>query len=231
MPSSEITSTSCQPQQIFTIGHSNLSMDQFVETLKQHQITAVADVRSHPYSRYVPHFNQKALKTTLPTAEVRYIFLGKELGARPDDDECYVNGLASYDRMAASSLFAVGIQRLQKGVETHRIALMCAEKDPLTCHRAILICRHLKHPLLKIQHILRDGELESHEHLEVRLLAKFDKTQSTETSFDCQQLSLFDRAEGGRAEVSRAAATPVIDLEEAYRLQGMELAIAKPDRV
>jgi uncharacterized protein (DUF488 family) len=229
MPSSETTSASCQPQEIFTIGHSNLSMDQFVEILKQHQITTLADVRSHPYSRYVPHFNQKVLKTSLPTADIRYVFWGKELGARPADDECYVNGIASYNRIAASALFMIGIQRLLRGVETHRIALMCAEKDPLTCHRAILICRHLKHPTLKIQHILRDGGLESHEQLEARLLAKFDKTQLIETSSAGQQLTLFDIAEVGRAAVGRTEVAAVVDLEEAYRLQGSELAIAKPD--
>lgn len=169
--------------EIYTIGHSNHSIEAFIALLQQHGITAVADVRSHPHSRYLPHFNQGALKAALSNAGIRYVFLGKELGARPEDPSCYLGGKALYERIAATHLFSEGIERLLKGAETYKIALMCAEKDPMTCHRTILVCRHLQQRDVKIEHILPDGKLESHEHLEDRLLE----------TYGLHQLSLFDQ--------------------------------------
>ncbi len=169
--------------EIYTIGHSNHSIEAFIALIEQHGITAVADVRSHPHSRYLPHFNQGTLKDALLNAGIRYVFLGKELGARPEDPSCYVGGKALYERIAATPLFSQGIERLLKGAETYKIALMCAEKDPMTCHRTILVCRHLQQREVKITHILPDGKLESHEHLEDRLLE----------TYGLHQLSLFDQ--------------------------------------
>lgn len=169
--------------EIYTIGHSNHSIEVFIALLQQHGMTALADVRSHPHSRYLPHFNQSALKEALLNAGIRYVFLGRELGARPEDPSCYVGGKALYEKIAATQLFSEGIERLLKGAETYKIALMCAEKDPMTCHRTILVCRHLKQREAKIAHILPDGKLESHEHLEDRLLE----------TYGLHQLSLFDQ--------------------------------------
>ena len=131
-------------RELFTVGHSNLSIEAFISLLQQHEITAVADVRSHPYSRRFPHFSQPTLKASLLNAGIRYVFLGKELGARPEDLSCYEGGKALYQRIADTQLFSEGIQRLLKGTEIYKIALMCAEKDPITCHRTILVCRQLK---------------------------------------------------------------------------------------
>jgi uncharacterized protein (DUF488 family) len=155
---------------IYTVGHSNVSMEAFVALLRLHAITAIADVRSHPYSRFLPHFSQPALRAALHEAEIRYVFLGRELGARPADAACYVDGKAVYARIAATPLFAAGLERLRRGATTERIALLCAEKDPITCHRAILVCRPLRAPDLAIAHILADGSLETHGALEQRLL-------------------------------------------------------------
>ena len=102
--------------ELFTIGHSNLSIEAFVLLLQQHGITAVADVRSHPFSRYLPHFNKSEIKAYLSSVGIQYVFLGKELGARPEDLSCYdSSGKALYDRIAATPLFSAGIQRLLKG--------------------------------------------------------------------------------------------------------------------
>jgi Uncharacterized conserved protein len=107
--------------ELFTIGHSNLSIEAFVLLLRQHGITAVADVRSHPFSRYLPHFNQSEIKASLSSAGIQYVFLGKELGARPEDLSCYdVSGKALYDRIAATPLFSEGIQRLLKGAANYK---------------------------------------------------------------------------------------------------------------
>ena len=155
---------------LFTVGHSNYSIEVFIALLQKHGVTALADVRSHPYSRYLPHFNQAPLKTALLNAKIHYVFLGRELGARPSNPTCYVNGKALYEKIAATELFSDGIQRLLKGTETYKIALVCAEKDPITCHRAILVCQHLRKFNLDISHILKNGDLETHHHLEDRLL-------------------------------------------------------------
>ncbi|MFN4889698.1 MAG: DUF488 family protein, partial [Pseudanabaena sp.] len=178
--------------QLFTVGHSNHSIKTFIELLQRHEITALADVRSRPYSRYLPHFCQAQLKDYLEADKIRYVFLGQELGARPEDQSCYVDGKALYDRIAATDLFTEGIRRILKGIKSrHRIALMCAEKDPLTCHRAILVCKNLKEYDLDIQHIKSNGDLESHGELEDRMLAKHGFKQFAKP-IEISQLSLFD---------------------------------------
>src|SRR6476469_4480795 len=137
--------------EIFTIGHSNLSIEAFVLLLQQHGITAVADVRSHPFSRYLPHFNKSEIKASLSSVGIQYVFLGKELGARPEDLSCYdSSGKALYDRIAATTLFSQGIQRLLKGAANYKISLMCAEKDTITCHRTILVCHQVREFNLQI---------------------------------------------------------------------------------
>ena len=205
--------------ELFTIGHSNHSIEVFITLLQQHQITALADVRSHPYSRYVPHFNPKQLKPALADANIRYVFLGQELGARPDDPTCYVDDKAVYERIASTECFKEGIQRLVKGAETYKIALMCAEKDPITCHRAILICQYVRDYDLTINHILASGDLESHQQLEERLL-KLQGLSSVASS-NADQLTLFDQLFGE----SLVHQTEILDpLEEAYRRQGDQIA-------
>ena len=90
---------------LFTIGHSNHSPEKFLELLQLHGITALADVRSAPYSRYLPHFNQSALQSLLQNSDIRYVFLGKELGARPDNPNCYLEGKAIYEKIATTDAF------------------------------------------------------------------------------------------------------------------------------
>jgi uncharacterized protein (DUF488 family) len=157
---------------IYTIGHSTHSAQTLIDLLTRYDITAVADVRSHPYSRMNPQFNKKGFQRDLKTAGIAYVFLGRELGARSEDRSCYVNGKVQYDLLAQTVLFQEGLDRLCQGMNTHRIALVCAEQDPLTCHRAILVCRHLVARGVAAQHILKDGRLESHDEALKRLLAE-----------------------------------------------------------
>jgi uncharacterized protein (DUF488 family) len=156
---------------LFTIGHSDHSTEVLLALLRQHDITAVADVRSLPYSRRHPQFNREAIAAELQQLEIRYVFLGAELGARRSEPECYEDGKARYSLIASSPLFRQGLERIRRGTEKYRLALMCAEKDPLTCHRTILVCRHLRDFVSPIQHIREDGQLESQPELESRLLA------------------------------------------------------------
>lgn len=203
--------------ELLTIGHSNYEMKTFVSLLQKHGVTAVADVRSSPYSRFLPHFNRAALKEALATEKIRYVFLGQELGARPKKQECYVEGKAVYEKIAATEKFHEGIQRVLEGLKRHKISLMCAEKDPLTCHRAILVCQHLRHFDLHIDHILRNGELESHGHLEQRMLEKHGLSEFSETAEEQAQLSLFAHQSSNLPNREEC-------LDRAYMLQGDEIA-------
>lgn len=147
---------------IFTIGHSTHSRERFLGLLKQHAITAVCDVRSAPYSRVNPQFNREDLKAMLLASSIAYVFLGKELGARSEDPACYDDGRVQYERLARAELFRQGLERVQDGMKKYRIALMCAEKEPLECHRTILVARHVVELGINVQHIHADGRLESH---------------------------------------------------------------------
>lgn len=147
---------------IFTLGHSTHPLEYLLGLLSRHRITALCDVRSKPYSRANPQFNREELNKALRESGITYVFLGKELGARSEDPECYENGKVRYERLAQTDLFRKGLDRVQKGASEYRIALMCAEKEPLECHRTILVARHLVARGLDIQHIHADGRLESH---------------------------------------------------------------------
>ena len=159
-------------KELFTIGHSNHSLEHFIELLLEHRLSAIADIRSSPYSKYSPHFNKDMLDSALRNANIDYMFLGKELGAQRSEDDCYIDGQAKYDRIARLPAFRRGLEIVLQRVENCRIALMCSESDPITCHRTILVCRELKKmcPDLEITHLLGDGKVERQETSEKRLV-------------------------------------------------------------
>ena len=157
---------------IYTIGHSNHSIDAFIELLRGADVDAVADVRSVPYSKRYPQFQKAPLAQHLKAAGIAYVFLGKELGARPDNPECYVDGRASYERIAALPAFAEGLSRLEDGAQRHRVALMCAEREPLHCHRTLLVSRHLIRRGNPIVHLLADGRREAGGDAEARMASE-----------------------------------------------------------
>lgn len=156
---------------LFTIGHSTHDFAKFLGLLKQHEIQVVVDVRSRPFSR-LSWFCGPALKRELKANGVRYLFLGDELGARRVERECYIGQRADYDLIARTPAFQAGIERVREGVAKFRVALMCAEKDPLDCHRTVLVCRHAK-AFADISHILSDGRLESHADAEIRMMSRY----------------------------------------------------------
>jgi uncharacterized protein (DUF488 family) len=147
---------------VFTIGHSTHSINEFIGLLHLNGVNAIVDVRSVPYSRKQPQFNREALKLELKEHNIAYVFLGKELGARTDDQACYENGRVLYRRLAKTEGFRAGLERVRKGSKKHRIALMCAEREPLECHRTILVSRELEALGTHIVHIHADGHLETH---------------------------------------------------------------------
>jgi uncharacterized protein (DUF488 family) len=155
---------------VYTIGHSTHSAEAFLALLRQHGVEALADVRSSPFSRFNPQFNREALEQFLKANGVRYVFLGKELGARSDDRSCYDQGRVQYSRLAQTALFQSGIARVLQGAAKYRIALMCAEKEPLECHRTLLVSKALAARGQRVLHIHADGCLETHEAALERLL-------------------------------------------------------------
>lgn len=147
---------------IFTVGHSIHPFELFLSLIRTHGVTAVADVRSRPFSRFNPQYNRDALNVQLRENGTRYVFLGRELGARSDDPTCYENGRVRYDRLAQTEVFRQGLNRVLAGAREHRIALMCAEKEPLECHRTLLVARALHGQGMNVCHILANGSLEAH---------------------------------------------------------------------
>jgi len=190
-------------EEIYTIGHSTHTIDRFVELLLMHEISAVCDVRSDPYSRFNPQFNREVLQKELKRNGIAYVYLGNELGPRSDDPSCYENGKIRYDHLATTGLFREGLARLRQGMESYHIALMCAEKDPIMCHRTILVCRHLRADNLKIRHILEDGSIEENRE-SMKRLRRVLKLQETD---------LFT--------------TPEEMIERAYDIQGEKIAYVR----
>jgi uncharacterized protein (DUF488 family) len=155
---------------VYTIGHSTHPQEYFLSLLKLHGITALCDVRSGPYSRMNPQFNRENLEAALLANGIAYRFLGKELGARSNDPTCYVHGKVQYDRLAQTALFKYGIKRILRGLKDgFRVAIVCAEREPLECHRTILVARHLAEIGLPVTHIHANGDLEIHDDALERL--------------------------------------------------------------
>lgn len=154
---------------IFSVGHSNHDIARFLQLLTDHQIEVVADVRTSPFSRYSPHFNREPLSKVLREAGIGYVFLGKELGGRPDGTEYYdIEGHVRYDRLSLSELFNNGIERLVQGANDHRVAMVCSEGDPAQCHRHLLIARVLHERGVRVVHIESDGSTSSYESVAER---------------------------------------------------------------
>ena len=149
------------PGELWSIGHSNLSSDQFVALLRAHAIALVADVRTAPYSRHWPQFNREELARTLKAAGVEYVFLGRELGGKPEDPTLRgPSGAPDYDAIAATPLYREGLARLAALGRERRTAFMCSEGDPAHCHRERLVARSLRAAGWQVHHILSDGTIQ-----------------------------------------------------------------------
>lgn len=194
-----------QAHSILTIGHSKHTIERFTALLAEARVTAVADIRSAPRSRFAPHFNKDALPASLAQQNIAYVFLGKELGGRPEQQGMFTAGVADYEKMVASESFRAGLQRLMTGAEQHLIAVMCAEADPLDCHRCLLVGRALAGANVDVGHILASGEIITHGQAEERLLHLENLTEA----------GLLLRTRDER-------------LAEAYRSRGRKVAYAQP---
>lgn len=169
---------------VLTIGHSNHTVEHFLGLLKAHAIHVVVDARSQPYSKYATQFDQDPLKIALQDAGIRYLFLGRELGGRPEGDEFYDGeGHVLYDRVAATCLFQEGLARLERGIRDYTVGLLCAEENPAACHRRLLVGRVLLEHGIQVQHIRGDGRIQTEEEV------------AAEVDPNRDQLSLFQEVE------------------------------------
>ncbi|WP_188900466.1 DUF488 domain-containing protein [Caldovatus sediminis] len=184
---------------VLTIGHSNHPWERFVALLAGAGVTALADVRSAPHSRHTPQFGRERLAAGLRAAGIAYVFLGRELGGRPADRSLLTEGVADYERMARQPCFARGLERVIAGAARHRIALMCAEQDPLDCHRCLLVARRLAERGVAVGHILADGRIETQAEAEDRLLAATRRAGEDLFASRAERLALAYREQARRA--------------------------------
>ncbi len=205
------------PFDLFTIGHSNISAERFTALLRRAGVDAVGDVRSVPASRFCPWFSAKNLAPLLASANIDYLFYGDELGGRPRDLSLYCNGVADYEAMARRPSFQPTLDRVLATAWLQRLCLMCSERDPLDCHRCLLVARALAARGMSVGHILHDGGIESHAAIERRLLeiAGPDSDQDNDLDSDLDS-DLFATGQGGRLAAAYRRRARAI----AYRLKG-----------
>jgi len=197
----------------FTIGHSNIPAERFIALLRGAGVDAVADVRSIPASQFCPWFSAKNLAPLLAGATMDYLSFGDDLGGRPRDPSLYCDGIADYEAMAQRPTFRAGLDRLLAQAGQRRLCLMCSERDPLDCHRCLLVARALAARGVSVGHILHNGGIESHSAIERRLLEGVG-----------EDIDLFTTGQDARlAAAYRRRARAV-----AYRLKGANKA---PDRM
>jgi uncharacterized protein (DUF488 family) len=149
---------------VYTVGHSSHPYTEFLKLLRDNGVAVLVDVRSAPYSKYAPQFDREVLQRALNAAGIKYLFLGGELGGRPENQAYYdAEGHAVYSRMTTDPAFVAGIERLERGMANYRLALMCGEEDPAHCHRRLLVARILMERGHEVLHIRGDGRVVSDE--------------------------------------------------------------------
>jgi len=154
---------------VFTIGHSNHSIETFVDLLTQHDIDVVVDVRSSPYCHYCTWYNRESFEQSMKAAGLEYLFLGSQMGGRPAGTRFYdADGCVLYAELAESSEFKDGVARLLNGIEKLRMVLLCGEEDPMHCHRRVLIGRVLAKLGVHVIHVRGDGSLETEKRVAAR---------------------------------------------------------------
>lgn len=193
-----------QRGKIYSIGHSNVPFSEFYGRLKEHGISAIADVRSKPYSQYLPQFNREDMAIRLKGGGIRYVYLGAELGGRPNDPSLYRDGHADYFGMSKTETFKNGIARLISGAAKFKLAMMCSERDPSTCHRCLLIGRFMADNGVDVQHIEKD-QVKSQFQVEQSLIERLTKRRrdgSNLPPFDPDNPELIDLAYNRQASIS-----------------------------
>ncbi len=210
---------------VFTVGHSNLSFDQFVKLLANFRIDLLADVRSAPYSNRFPHFSQPAFQAMLKAEGIGYLFMREELGGRPDDPDAYRrDGIVDYRARRASYAFRSGLERLLSELGQRSVALMCAEEDPLECHRFLMIGPELLRLEVRPLHVRRDCRMETQQEAENRLLKTHGFAGvAGDTLFPEARDKLYDLATAKQNELTILIQNLEEALTEVTRLVGWDL--------
>lgn len=172
-------------KEIYTIGYSSFKIEDFVQTLKNNNITCVIDVRSNPFSEYFQDYNKDILEKKLKKENIMYRNYKKEFGARQEDPSFYPKGYLDFDLFTKSEQFNEGLLKIAKGIEMgFSFVLMCAEKDPITCHRNIMVAKAFKERGYNIKHILFDGSIESQDDIEKRMIKEYFPERNQMALFD-----------------------------------------------
>jgi uncharacterized protein (DUF488 family) len=172
-----------EKREVFTLGHSNHSLDDFLKLLQENRIDVLVDARSQPYSRYLPHFSRESLQQEVDGLSIRYLYMGESLGGRPKQADCYdAEGNVLYNRIREKDFFKEGVRRLLNGIDRFRVCVLCSEENPRNCHRSLLVGRALVDLGIEVQHIRGNGSLEP----EITILTRHESNNQRRN-----QLSLF----------------------------------------
>jgi len=153
------------PNTLFSIGHGNKPLDQFLKELDSEGIAFLLDVRSKPYSKWNPQYNREDLEQALKAHGITYVFVGDTLGGLPIDRTCYdSDNKVIYEVIKKKQFFKEGLERL---LTAHKkqvpLALMCSESNPAACHRSKLIGQELLTHKISIQHIVGKDKIKPQE--------------------------------------------------------------------
>ena len=208
-------------QTVFTIGHSTHDIGRFIGLLNKHEVDCLIDVRSQPYSRFVPQFNKDELRSKLESEKIKYLHFEKEFGARHTKPSLLdVDNKVDFGKVRETAEFKQGIQRLRNGLDKgYTIALMCSEADPFDCHRFSMISYQLAKEEVCVSHILKNGNLKENSDLEKQLLEKYNKKLPQNESQ--QKMSFSDTEDTKSEEVTREK-----QIEHAYQLRGKDIAFS-----
>ena len=190
---------------LYTVGHSTFPREHLTDLLKKYEIDYLLDVRSTPFSKYTPQYNSDDLKRYLFNENINYAPMGKYFGARQENSAYYPEGFLDFELFRESSVFIQGVENVIKGLESHNIALMCTEKNPIDCHRAIMVARGFELQGVDVMHILHDFTTITQERLNQELLDQYFP--------DRGQISLFQEQNMTEEEY----------LAEAYRSRNKEI--------
>ena len=178
--------------EIYTIGHSNYTMERLIDMLEYYNINCVVDIRGTPYSKYNIQFDKETIRYTLTNAGFVYIYMGKELAAKRIRKNSYNNeGYSNFEEVIKEEEFKRGVERLKNGCEKgYKIILLGAIQDPIRCHRSILVGRELVKNDFDVKHILDDYSIVTQDDIEEMLLNKYFSNRNQITIEDLTGNSL-----------------------------------------
>ena len=192
--------------QLYTVGHSTHPIEYFIGLLKQNNVQYIIDVRSTPYSKYASQYNSEELKTSLLKEDILYFHMGKQFGARQEKRKYYPDGYLDFELFRESEDYKKGLLSIKEGLKRYNIALMCTEKNPIDCHRAIMVGRGFELDGTDVKHILHDGSLMTQKELNDALKDMYFP--------DRNQLSIYDAVNKNN---------DAYYLREAYRLRNKDI--------